>query len=128
MSSQERLEKISVFVKDHLGEMARQHPSPEHDPVYRWDHTLRVAQYGEQVAEAEGADVEALKVDTGGVVFDETLLVTGVATFTVQPTFSAATTFAKEKGANEGVLLDYSTSAKVTGDKECVGYASMVFV
>ena len=58
MIPQERLEKISAFVKDHLDEMARQHPSPEHDPVYRWDHTLRVAQYGKQVAEAEGGDVE----------------------------------------------------------------------
>lgn len=58
MRPQERLEKISAFVKNHLGEMARQHPSPEHDPVYRWDHTLRVAQYGEQIAKAEGAEVE----------------------------------------------------------------------
>ena len=62
MTPQERLEKISTFVNNHLGEMARQDPSPEHDPVYRWDHTLRVAQYGEQVAEAEGADVEEVVV------------------------------------------------------------------
>lgn len=41
---------------------------------------------------------------------------------------AATTTFAKENGAKEGVLLDYSTSADVTGDKECVGYASMVFI
>jgi uncharacterized protein len=60
------MEKISKFVKDHLGEMARhpstalrsKHPSPQNDPVYRWDHTLRVAQYGEQLAKAEGADIE----------------------------------------------------------------------
>jgi uncharacterized protein len=58
MTPQERLQKISEFVKNHLGEMARQDPSSKHDPVYRWDHTLRVAQYGKQVAEAEGADVE----------------------------------------------------------------------
>ena len=34
---------------------------------------------------AEGDNVEALKVDTGKVVFDETLLVTGIATFTAKP-------------------------------------------
>lgn len=41
---------------------------------------------------------------------------------------AAATTFAKEKGAKKGVLLDYSTSADVTGDEQCVGYASVVFL
>lgn len=41
---------------------------------------------------------------------------------------AAAATFAKEKGAKRGVLLDYSTSADVTGEEECVGYASMVFL
>lgn len=60
MNSQERLEKIAEFVRNHLAEMARQHPSPEHDPVYRWDHTLRVARYGQQIAQAEGADVEVV--------------------------------------------------------------------
>lgn len=34
---------------------------------------------------ATGANVEGLKVDDGAVVFDETLLVTGVATFTAKP-------------------------------------------
>lgn len=60
MSAQDRLEKISVFVKSRLEDMARQDPSPEHDPVYRWDHTLRVAQYGREIAEAEGADLEVV--------------------------------------------------------------------
>lgn len=41
---------------------------------------------------------------------------------------AAAATFAKERGAKRGVLLDYRTSADVTGEDECVGYASVVFV
>ncbi len=41
---------------------------------------------------------------------------------------AAAATFAKGKGAKRGVLLDYSTSADITGEDQCVGYASMVFV
>jgi putative nucleotidyltransferase with HDIG domain len=28
------------------------------NPVYRWQHTLRVTHYGRQIAEAEGADIE----------------------------------------------------------------------
>jgi len=41
---------------------------------------------------------------------------------------AAAAAFAKKKGAKAGILLHYSTSADVTGDDECVGYASIVFV
>jgi uncharacterized protein len=62
MNPQERFEKIAEFVKNHLAEMARQYPSPHHDPVYRWDHTLRVARYAQQIAQAEGADEEVVVV------------------------------------------------------------------
>ena len=41
---------------------------------------------------------------------------------------AAAAQFAKEKGAKQGILLDYSTSADVTGEESCVGYASLVFL
>jgi len=41
---------------------------------------------------------------------------------------AAAVTFAREKGAKHGVLLNYSTSSDVTGEDQCVGYASMVFL
>jgi hypothetical protein len=58
MTPQERLHKIAGFVTDHLEEMARRYPSPGHDPIYRWAHTLRVTRYGQQIAQAEGADVE----------------------------------------------------------------------
>ncbi|MGW8250528.1 MAG: HD domain-containing protein, partial [Anaerolineales bacterium] len=36
--------------------MAEEYPEEGHDPLYRWEHTLRVAQYGQQIAEAERAD------------------------------------------------------------------------
>lgn len=53
-----RLSQIAAFVQEHLNEMARQHPLPEHDPVYRWEHTLRVTHYGRLIAEGEKANVE----------------------------------------------------------------------
>lgn len=40
--------------------MAEKYPSEWHDPVYRWEHTLRVAQYGQQIARAESADEEVV--------------------------------------------------------------------
>ncbi|MBN1666207.1 MAG: HD domain-containing protein [Anaerolineales bacterium] len=58
MQPDERLNKIARFVRSHLQQMAEQHPNQQHDPVYRWEHTLRVSQYGRQLAEAENADVE----------------------------------------------------------------------
>ncbi len=54
----DRLSKIAAFVQQRLETMARDYPDPDHDPVYRWQHTLRVAHYGKQIAEAEGANVE----------------------------------------------------------------------
>jgi putative nucleotidyltransferase with HDIG domain len=58
MTPDQRLEKITGYVQAHLPEMAAAHPSKWPDPVYRWEHTRRVAQYGKRLAEAEGADVE----------------------------------------------------------------------
>lgn len=55
---QTRLEKIAHFVQDRLHEMAERYPGEWRNPVYRWEHTLRVANYGRQLAEREGADVE----------------------------------------------------------------------
>lgn len=60
MTPDQRLQKIAEFVQNHLNEMAAEHPSEQHDPVYRWEHTLRVANYGKILAEAEGADAEAV--------------------------------------------------------------------
>lgn len=53
-----RLERIAAFVKARLSELAERHPTPEHDPVYRWEHIRRVTAYGLQLALAEGADPE----------------------------------------------------------------------
>lgn len=58
MNPNQRIEKIASFVQAHLNEMAVKHPGDSHDPIYRWEHTQRVANYGKLIAEAEGADVE----------------------------------------------------------------------
>ena len=57
-SPAQRISKIAEFVKKHLFAKAAEFPSEYHNPVYRWEHTLRVAQWGKQLAEAEGANVE----------------------------------------------------------------------
>jgi putative nucleotidyltransferase with HDIG domain len=56
--TKDRLERIARFVQDRLREMAGQRQNLHLDPEYRWQHTLRVSQYGRMIAEAEGADVE----------------------------------------------------------------------
>jgi len=58
MSSNKRLAKIAEFVQTRLNRMAQEYPSEQHDPIYRWEHTQRVANYGRVLAEAEGADPE----------------------------------------------------------------------
>jgi uncharacterized protein len=60
MKQAERYQKMAEFVQNRLQKMAEENPADWHDPVYRWEHTLRVAQYGDQVARAEGADVEVV--------------------------------------------------------------------
>lgn len=58
MTPNQRLEDIAEFVQTHLYEMAQKYPSEQHNPVYRWEHTLRVANYGKQIAESEEANTE----------------------------------------------------------------------
>jgi 5'-deoxynucleotidase YfbR-like HD superfamily hydrolase len=60
MNQGERYKEIARFVQARLTNMAEKYPSEWHDPVYRWDHTLRVAQYGQQIARAEAADEEVV--------------------------------------------------------------------
>ena len=43
MNHTERCTKIARFVQDRLERMADEYPSAWHDPLYRWEHTLRVA-------------------------------------------------------------------------------------
>ena len=59
-SSQQRFTTIAEFVQERLNQMEQNNPSEWHNPKYRWNHTLRVAQYGKQIAEEEGADVEVV--------------------------------------------------------------------
>ena len=61
MRQEEWIEKIADFVAGRLEEMAKQNPAPEHDPVYRWEHTQRVAQYGGRIAREEGADTAEIQ-------------------------------------------------------------------
>ena len=49
------IETTKNFVKDFLG------PKPErYDMIYRYEHTLRVAQWGKKIAEGEGWNPEPL--------------------------------------------------------------------
>ena len=56
----ERIKRIVDFVRERRAAIeSREHaPYTSFDFDYRWRHTLRVAQYGKQIAEAEGADTE----------------------------------------------------------------------
>ena len=53
----DRLERIAQYARDHLYQSASDQPEQKHDPKYRWEHTLRVSNYGKIIAEEEGADV-----------------------------------------------------------------------
>jgi putative nucleotidyltransferase with HDIG domain len=55
-----RLPRVAQFVKDRFDQAAIPPPikNPSFTMAYRWEHTLRVAQYGKRIAEEEGADVE----------------------------------------------------------------------
>ena len=61
MNQAERYQEIAEFVQGRLEKMAVENPAEWHDPVYRWEHTLRVAHYGGQIAREEGADVEIVE-------------------------------------------------------------------
>jgi uncharacterized protein len=57
-SPTDRIEKIADFVKERLFHVAGEQEEKHYDPRYRWQHTLRVCNYGKLIAEAEGANVE----------------------------------------------------------------------
>src|SRR5687767_4103956 len=58
--SSELYEKIAMFVQQHLDQTAAAKGHPEYDPQYRWEHTLRVANYGKHIAEQEMLNAEAV--------------------------------------------------------------------
>ena len=58
MTPNQRIQSIAGFVQAHLNKMAEIYPDERHNPVYRWEHTQRVAHYGKLIADQEGADAE----------------------------------------------------------------------
>jgi putative nucleotidyltransferase with HDIG domain len=55
-----RINQISEIVRNHLEEIAEKYPCPEHDAQYRWQHSLRVANYGKLIAQEENANIEVV--------------------------------------------------------------------
>jgi HD superfamily phosphodiesterase len=55
-----RIQKIAESVHHHLEAAAEKYPSTQHDARYRWQHTLRVANYGKIVAQEEKANTEVV--------------------------------------------------------------------
>lgn len=58
--SSELYERIATFVQEHLGHVAGEQGIPSYEPQYRWEHTLRVANYGKHIAEQEGLNAEVV--------------------------------------------------------------------
>jgi uncharacterized protein len=55
-----RLQQVAQYAEQHIRLSAEQSGDqhPYAGPDYRWQHTLRVTRFGQQIAEAEGANVE----------------------------------------------------------------------
>ncbi|MFW9993902.1 MAG: HD domain-containing protein [Candidatus Odinarchaeota archaeon] len=65
----QRVQKVADFVHSYLREKHAEQIEKDSESMpegygsnYRWEHTLRVAQYGKQIALAEGADLELVIV------------------------------------------------------------------
>ena len=58
MTANDRIEKIAEFVKDRLKEIAENNNGTNQSYEYRWQHILRVCNYGKVLAESENANVE----------------------------------------------------------------------
>ena len=53
-----RFQKIAEFIQAKIAGAGQKTGVPGDTYVYRWQHTLRVSQYGYQLAKAEGANLE----------------------------------------------------------------------
>jgi len=53
-----KIEQVSQFVYDYLMKTGKEHQGKTWGPKYRWEHTLRVANWAQQLAVEEKADVE----------------------------------------------------------------------
>ncbi len=54
----QRFQKISEFIQEKIAKNSLPLAKSSNSLLYRWQHTLRVAQYGKQLAEAEGGNPE----------------------------------------------------------------------
>jgi len=55
---QERINKVTEFVRNYLMETGKNHKDEPWGPKYRWEHTLRVAHWAWILANEEKADLE----------------------------------------------------------------------
>ncbi len=82
MLANDRLQKIADFVHARLIKTYEKRKDRERldrllfHADYRWQHTLRVSQYGKIIAEAEGADIELLLA--AGLLHDVAWFDTGI--------------------------------------------------
>lgn len=56
------MQKVIKFVQEAKGIAIRENPKYAGNIQYRWEHTLRVTQYGRQLAKIEGANIELVTV------------------------------------------------------------------
>ena len=58
MNPKDRIENIAIYAKDKNDVALKEYSEQSTRLKYRWQHTLRVAQYGNRLAKIEGADIE----------------------------------------------------------------------
>ena len=62
MNLKEKMEKVALFAKEKRDRAIIKNPDYSARLIYRWQHTLRVAQYGKILAEKEGAEIEIVLI------------------------------------------------------------------
>lgn len=60
--SNDRIKEVAEFTRKYLKTTAEENGYSEVDYMHRWQHSLRVANYGKEIAIAENADVEVVTV------------------------------------------------------------------
>ncbi len=62
METKERIEETAKFAKGKKEKAISEKPEIKEEITYRWEHTLRVVQYGKSLAEVEDANMEIVIV------------------------------------------------------------------
>ncbi len=62
MNLKEKMEKVALFAKEKRDRAIIKNPDYSARLIYRWQHTLRVTQYGKILAEKEGAEIEIVLI------------------------------------------------------------------